>query len=77
MDYILMNKDEPCALFSCAQDEFGEESAVLREWHTDLRPIACNRSRRGLRSAERPNDANIWSSFSSSTAVSVWRTFCV
>ena len=39
MDYILMNKDEPCALFSCAQDEFGEESAVLREWHTDLRPI--------------------------------------
>ena len=31
MDYILMNKDVPCALFSCAQDEFGEESAILRE----------------------------------------------
>lgn len=39
MDYILMNKDVPCALFSCAQDEFGEERAVLREWYTDLRPI--------------------------------------
>ena len=39
MDYILMNKDVPCALFSCEQDEFGEESAVLREWYTDLRPI--------------------------------------
>ncbi len=73
-EYILMNKDVPYALFSCAQDEFGEESAILREWYTDLRPI---RSRRGLRSAERPNDANIWSSFSSSTAVSVWRAFCV
>ena len=39
MDYILMNKDVPCALFSCEQDEFGEESAALREWYTDLRPI--------------------------------------
>ena len=39
MDYILMNKDVPCALFSCEQDEFGEESAILREWYTDLRPI--------------------------------------
>lgn len=39
MDYILINKDVPCALFSCAQDEFGEESAILREWYTDLRPI--------------------------------------
>ena len=29
----------PYALFSCAQDEFGEESAILREWYTDLRPI--------------------------------------
>ena len=26
-----MNKDVPYALFSCAQDEFGEESAILRE----------------------------------------------
>ena len=34
-----MNKDVPCALFSCEQDEFDEESAVLREWYTDLRPI--------------------------------------
>ena len=25
MDYILMNKDAPYALFSCEQDEFGEE----------------------------------------------------
>ena len=39
MDYILMNKDTPCAMFSCEQDEFGEEHAVLREWYTDLRPI--------------------------------------
>ena len=39
MDYILMNKDVPCALFSCEQDEFGEESAILCEWYTDLRPI--------------------------------------
>ena len=39
MDYILMNKDTPWALFSCSQDEFGEESAALREWYTDLRPI--------------------------------------
>lgn len=39
MDYILMNKDVPYALFSCAQDEFGEESAILREWYADLRPI--------------------------------------
>ena len=39
MDYILMNKDVPCAPFSCEQDEFGEKSAVLREWYTDLRPI--------------------------------------
>ena len=39
MDYILMNKDAPYALFSCEQDEFGEERAVLREWYTDLRPI--------------------------------------
>ena len=39
MDCILMNKDVPCALFSCEQDEFGEESAILREWYTDLRPI--------------------------------------
>ena len=39
MDYILMNKDTPYALFSCEQDEFGEERAVLREWYTDLRPI--------------------------------------
>lgn len=38
-EYILMNKDVPYALFSCEQDEFGEESAVLREWYTDLRPI--------------------------------------
>lgn len=34
-----MNKDVPYALFSCVQDEFGEESAVLREWYTDMRPI--------------------------------------
>ena len=34
-----MNKDVPCALFSCEQDEFGVESAILREWYTDLRPI--------------------------------------
>ena len=34
-----MNKDVPYALFSCTQDEFGEESAILREWYTDLRPI--------------------------------------
>lgn len=39
MRYILMNKDEPWALFSCIQDEFGEESAVLNEWYTDLRPL--------------------------------------
>ena len=39
MQYILMNKDEPWALFSCVQDEFGEESAVLNEWYTDLRPL--------------------------------------
>lgn len=38
-EYILMNKDVPYALFSCAQDEFGEESAILREWYTNLRPI--------------------------------------
>ena len=38
-EYILMNKDVPYALFSCAQDEFGEESAILREWYTDLRSI--------------------------------------
>ena len=25
--------------FRCAQDEFGEESAILREWYTNLRPI--------------------------------------
>ncbi len=40
MDYILMNKDTPYALFSCEHDEFGEERAVLREWYTDLRPIS-------------------------------------
>ena len=34
-----MNKDVPYALFSCAQDEFGEESVILREWYTDLRSI--------------------------------------
>ena len=34
-----MNKDVPYALFSSAQDEFGEKSAVLLEWYTDLRPI--------------------------------------
>ena len=34
MDYILMNKEVPCALFSCEQDEFGEESAILHEWYT-------------------------------------------
>ena len=28
-----------CACLSCAQDEFDEESAILREWYTDLRPI--------------------------------------
>ena len=39
MRYILMNKDEPWALFSCIQDEFGEESAVLQEWYTELRPL--------------------------------------
>ena len=39
MRYILMNKDEPWALFSCIQDEFGEESAVLNEWYTELRPL--------------------------------------
>ena len=39
MRYILMNKDEPWALFSCIQDEFGEESAVLNEWQTELRPL--------------------------------------
>ena len=38
-EYILINQDVPYALFSCAQDEFGEESAILREWYTDLRPI--------------------------------------
>lgn len=38
-EYILMNKDVPYALFSCAQDEFGEESVILREWYTDLRSI--------------------------------------
>ena len=39
MQYILMNKDESWASFSCVQDEFGEESAVLNEWYTDLRPL--------------------------------------
>lgn len=39
MDYILMNKDTSCALFSCTHDEFGEEHAILWEWYTDLRPI--------------------------------------
>ncbi len=29
MQYILMNQDELWASFSCVQDEFGEESAVL------------------------------------------------
>lgn len=72
-----MNKDVPYALFSCAQDEFGEESAILREWYTDLRPIQPAIAHGVAGSAERPNDANIWSSFSSSTAVSVWRAFCV
>ncbi len=38
-EYILINQDVPYALFSCAQDEFDEESAILREWYTDLRPI--------------------------------------
>ena len=38
MQYILMNKDESWASFSCVQDEFGEESA-LNEWYTDLRPL--------------------------------------
>lgn len=38
-EYILINKDVPYALFSCAQNEFGEERAILREWYTDLRPI--------------------------------------
>ena len=39
MQYILMNKDESWASFSCVQDEFGEESAILDEWYTDLRPL--------------------------------------
>ena len=38
MQYILMNKDESWASFSCVQDEFGEDSA-LNEWYTDLRPL--------------------------------------
>ena len=42
MDYVLMNKDTPYALFSCEQDEFGEERAILREWYTDLRPIGLH-----------------------------------
>lgn len=43
MQYILMNKDESWASFSCVQDEFGEESAILDEWYTDLRRSVCNR----------------------------------
>lgn len=39
MQYILMNKDESWASFSCVQDEFGRGSAVLNEWYTDLRPL--------------------------------------
>lgn len=42
MEYILMNKDVPCALFSCEQDEFGEEYAIEREWYTELRPIGLD-----------------------------------
>ena len=72
-EYILMNKNVPYALFSCAQDEFGEESAVLREWYTDLRLIGLQ----SLTAWLEKRRANIWSSFSSSTAVSVWRAFCV
>ena len=72
-EYILMNKDVPYALFSCAQDEFGEESAILCEWYTDLRPIGLQ----SLTAWLEKRRANIWSSFSSSTTVSVWRAFCV
>ena len=72
-EYILMNKDVPCALFSCEQDEFGDESAILREWYTDLRPIGLQ----SLTAWLEKRRANIWSCFSSSTAVSVWRAFCV
>ena len=72
-EYILINQDVPYALFSCAQDEFGEESAIRREWYTDLRPIGLQ----SLTAWLEKRRANIWSSFSSSTAVSVWRAFCV
>lgn len=40
MDYILMNKDVPYALFSCAQDEFGEESAIVYRPATNRPAIA-------------------------------------
>ena len=50
-EYILINQDVPYALFSCAQDEFGEESAILREWYTNLRPI-------GLQSLRAPKRRN-------------------
>ena len=42
MDYVLMNKDIPYALFSCEEDKFGEDYAVLHEWYTDLRPIGLH-----------------------------------
>ena len=68
MQYILMNKDELWASFSCVQDEFGEESAVLNEWYTDLRPL-------GLQSltAKLPSTASTSSSSWSSTAALGWR----
>ena len=72
-EYILINQDVPYALFSCAQDEFGEESAILCEWYTDLRPIGLQ----SLTAWLEKRRANIWSFFSSSTTVSVWRAFCV
>lgn len=43
MQYILMNKDESWASFSCVQDEFGEESAVLNSGTPICARSVCNR----------------------------------
>ena len=73
MDYILMNKDAPYALFSCEQDEFGEEHAVLREWYTDLRPISLRSLTAWLENARHPSTASTLNRFWSNKVVSVWK----
>lgn len=74
MQYILMNKDELWASFSCVQDEFGEENAVLNEWYTDLRPLGLQSltawlEKRKAPKHRKPHRAAPWSS----TAALGWR----